>query len=138
MRFFTVVFLRTVETPVPTFITLAKRAYHGGFAAYITRTKCAYHTCGVNISRLHGKHITALPKAISFSLRTLQRAKVFSVGVDGLAAARSPLGSNSPPDCYSIPRGRFATSTTRFAQSARLPKAISFLFFGPSRRRSLR
>ena len=26
-----------------------------------------------------------------------------------LAAARSPLGSNSPPDCYSIPRGRFAT-----------------------------
>ena len=27
-----------------------------------------------------------------------------------LAAARSLLGSNSPPDCYSIPRSRFATS----------------------------
>ena len=33
-------------------ITLAKRAYHGGFAAYITLAKRAYHVRKVNISRL--------------------------------------------------------------------------------------
>ena len=35
-----------------------------------------------------------------------------------LAAARSPLGSNSPPDCYSIPRGRFATHWGRQNEKA--------------------
>nr|DAH12374.1 MAG TPA: hypothetical protein [Bacteriophage sp.] len=27
----------------------------------------------------------------------------------GLAAARSPRGSDMPPACHSLPRGRFAT-----------------------------
>ena len=37
-----------------------------------------------------------------------------------LAAARAPLGSNSPPDCYSIPRGRFATHWGRLKNSRSL------------------
>ena len=42
------------------------------------------------------------------------RAKLGGIiGTGGLAAARSPRGSNSPPDCYSLPLGRFTTSAVR-------------------------
>ena len=50
-------------------ITLARRAYHGGFAAYITLAKRAYHVCD-------SKHITALPKATSFARSANPPARV--------------------------------------------------------------
>ena len=45
-----------------------------------------------------------------------------SVGTGGLAAARSPRGSNSPPDCYSLPLDPF---TTHIVPRTQNPQAIS-------------
>ena len=46
-------------------------------------------------------------------MKKINSVKDLSVSCAGLAAARSLLGSDSPPDCHSIPRSRFATSPRR-------------------------
>ena len=51
------------------------------------------------------------------------RALLQSPTAPALVATRSLLGSDSPPDCHSIPRSRFATSRR---EPSRVPARVTF------------
>ena len=55
---------------------------------------------------------------VSFNLNGFENQHGYKlhivVGTGGLAAARSRLRSNSPPDCYSLRSRRFATPTVHY------------------------
>ena len=68
----------------------------------------------------HEGHTAFLELLMGFGSRLRARS---SAALTGLAAARSRSGSDSPPDCHSLPSRRFATTGLSFT-----PPATASLF----------